>query len=70
MAEQERLIKLTWENGVKFEMDSKLGADPYKTVVKMDEDGDIASLWGVLQKVCETSFKLTMNGIGDEMKVE
>ena len=68
MAAQTRLIRLTWENGVNFKMDTKLNDENYITIIEMDENGHISSLWTNAQSICETFFNEKLNTIGTEMK--
>lgn len=69
MAEHVRLIKLTWENEVGFEMETKLDGDSYLTVTSMDENGYFANLWekGVAF-TCKEYFDSVIDTIGAEMK--
>jgi len=68
MAEQTQLIRLRWENGVNFEMESKHGDASWITVIQMHENGYLTDLWENAQKVCETFFNRTINDVGNEMK--
>ncbi len=68
MAEQVRLVRLTWENEVGFKMDTKIDAGSYITIIEMDENGNIAQLWPFAQQLCEKYFEKTITGIGTEMK--
>lgn len=68
MAAQVRLIRLTWENGVSFKMDTKLDAESYVTILEMDENGNIAQLWASAQQLCEKYFEATITGVGNDMK--
>ena len=70
MASHERIIRIQWENGETFKIDSKLDDDEYYIVCQMDEQGDIVELWSPLQKLCETYFKTKMNEVGDAMRAE
>jgi len=68
MATQTRLIRLTWENDNQFKMDTKLDDGDWITIVQMDENGHIASLWPSAQTICETYVKEQLSLIGSEMK--
>ncbi len=68
MAEQVRLVRLTWENGEGFKVDTKLDAGAYVTIIEMDENGNIAQLWPHAQKLCETYFERIVTDVGTEMK--
>ena len=61
-------IKLKWENGVSFEMTQKKDADSKKIVVKLEENGDIAEVWGHITNICTEDFKRHIDQIGEEMK--
>ena len=68
MAATEILMKLAWENSVGFTMTSKEGAEDVLTVVDIDENGFISSLWPHVQSICEDYLKKELNRIGSEMK--
>ena len=68
MAEQTRLIRLTWENGVNFKMDTKLDDGSYMTIIDMDENGELPKLWDNAQSLCEKFFLEKITGIGADMK--
>ena len=62
-----RLIRLTWENGVNFKMDTKLGDGSYITIMEMEENGCIAKLWPDAQNLCEKFFGKCITDIGTVM---
>ena len=69
MAEQVRLIRLTWENGVSFSMETKLNDGSWLTVTSMDENGYFASLWDrAVPPLCKEYFDQEIAKIGQEMK--
>ena len=69
MATHTRLIKITYENGEAFEMQTKLDSDSYLTVTSMDENGYFADLWEQgTAPLCERYFKDMLATIGAEMK--
>lgn len=68
MAAKELELKLTWENRVSFQLTSKHDANPVKTIVAMDENGNLAALWPEVQKICETDLRQELETIGKEMK--
>jgi len=68
MATSQILVRLQWENDVGFQMDAKRDTDDYITIVQMDENGHIGSLWTNAQSICETYFKEKLDLIGSEMK--
>ncbi|KKL90373.1 hypothetical protein LCGC14_1905320 [marine sediment metagenome] len=68
MAGTVRLVRLTWQNGVRFKMDTKLDSGSYITILEMDENGDIGALWPHASQLCEKYFKQQMASIGEAMK--
>ncbi len=68
MANQTRLIRLTWENGNLFKMEDKLNDAAYTTIIEMHENSDIAKLWNNAQSIYEIFFKTKLDSIGTEMK--
>ena len=69
MAADTRLIRLSWENGVNFKMDTKLNDDSYITVIEMDENGCIGTLWdNGAASVCKKFFDSQIDNIGDVMR--
>lgn len=68
MAAKELELTLKWENGVSFEMTTKRDAEAVSTVVKLDENGQIANLWPNIHKICQTFFLAELTTIGTEMK--
>ena len=69
MAEKVRLIRLTWENDVSFEMETKLDDGEWQTISQIDENGFFANLWekGVVP-LCKEYFDHELSNIGSEMK--
>ena len=61
-------IKLIWQNGVGFTMETKLDETPWITIIDVDENGEIPELWENIQKVCEKYFIRKITDIGNEMK--
>ncbi len=68
MAASELELKLTWENGVNFTLTSKHDASAVKTIVSMDENGNLAALWLNVQNICETYVRQELETIGRVMK--
>jgi len=70
MAEQKEIeITLDWQNGDHFKMLAKLeNSDEKVTVVEMEENGHLATLWGHLEQICITFFRENLAKIGKEMK--
>jgi hypothetical protein len=69
MAAQVRLIRLAWENGVNFKMDSKLDDGDFVTIIDVDENGHLDKLWDSgIATVCTTYFETELGIIGSEMK--
>ena len=57
----------TWENNKVFHVEIKEGAET-KTLIQMDENGDIASLWSDVTGIVEKTTKALMARILDEMR--
>lgn len=70
MADTVRIIRLSYENGVRFKMDTKLNSGAYVTILEMDENGDIASLWSSAQQLCEKYAREQLTAIGKVMREE
>ena len=68
MAQKIRWIRLTWENDVSFEMDTKLDSGDWGTVTQMDENGYFSSLWDSTASICKKYFENELDNIGSEMK--
>ena len=68
MAADVRLVRLSWENGVQFKLDTKLNDGSYITIMEMDENGDIAQLWEHAGKLCKKYFETQIDSIGGVMK--
>jgi len=69
MAQKVRLIRLAWENGVGFKMDTKLDEGAYTTVIEIEENGHIKDLWeSGIEIVCTKYFEKELDSIGSEMK--
>ena len=68
MAATVRWIRLSYENGVNFTMDTKLDDGSWLDVINMDENGHISSLWPGVETVCETFFSEKIEEIGSVMK--
>ena len=67
MAEQELEMTFKWENDESFEVIIQEDGEP-KTLVKMDENGDIASLWSSVSDLLERYIKSLMTRIGKDMQ--
>jgi len=67
MAEQEITFKVKWENGSHFTLSCDNGEED-KTVVKVEENGHIASLWPSVEAICTTFFLEKIQAVGAEMK--
>lgn len=68
MAVSELEIVFKWENGASFEMTQKKDGGDVKTVVQLDENGQIKELWPSVQSICQTYFLTELKTIGDAMK--
>ena len=69
MAAKTRLIRFQWENDVNFQMDTKLDDGEWITVIDIDENGHLDTLWDSgIATVCAKYFETELNIIGAEMK--
>jgi len=68
MAESELEIKITWENGKGFTMSSKKDAEDVKTVIDIDENGHLSSMWPHIEACCKEYLTSELNQIGSVMK--
>ncbi len=68
MAQKVRMIRLSWENNVSFEMETKLDGGAWQTITQMDENGYFAGLWPSAEALCKEYFERELNKIGAEMK--
>ncbi|KKM60905.1 hypothetical protein LCGC14_1537110 [marine sediment metagenome] len=66
MAQNEIELTIKWENNVAFEVTIKDNQHTL-TLVKMEENGDIAHLWPSATDLMERFIKRTMERIGKEM---
>lgn len=60
-------IKLKWENEDSFEMTLKEDNGETLSVIRVEENGTLASLWGNVAEICISSFTKHIKIIGDEM---
>jgi len=67
MAEHEIEIVLTWENTKGFGATSKEDDGPVLTLAKLDENGEIKTLWPAMSDLIERFMKSLMTRIGKEM---
>ena len=68
MAQSELEFKLTWENNVSFTLTAKKDAEPVKTIVSLEENGQIGTLWEHVQAICTDYFRTELDDIGATMK--
>lgn len=71
MSAKDITIKLIWQNNVEFRMTSKedgIPPPPAVTVLLVEEDGQISTMWGAITSVCITYFQQALARIGEEMK--
>lgn len=68
--ENEAEITLAWENNVGFCMTQKVNSDPEKIIIKLEENGDIASLWPHIEDACQQFFNNLLSKIGSDMRAE
>lgn len=69
MAQSKIELEITWENNVAFTVTTKENAGPVKTLILMDENGEIANLWPSATDLLERYIKSVMAKIGKEMKL-
>ena len=62
-------LELNWENSKSFSLTMKRDGTNI-TIVEVEENGCIASIWPDVQDICEVFFRTTVTTIGDEMKEE
>jgi len=69
MAASIRDIRISWENGVNFTMDTRLDGGSWVTIIDIDENGHLDTLWDSgVSAVCTKYFETELNVIGAEMK--
>ncbi|KKL71580.1 hypothetical protein LCGC14_2093510 [marine sediment metagenome] len=61
-------IMLKWENGVSFEMTEKEDDGAVVSIIKVEENANIASIWPHIREVCKAQIEGYLNRVGDEMK--
>lgn len=61
-------VKFTYENTVDFKMQVRTDAGAWTTIVEMEENGILGSLWPNVQDICETYLKSELTTIGNVMK--
>lgn len=66
MAQNEIELTFKWENTVTFEVTARDNGSPL-TIIKMDENDDIANLWPAASDLVERYMKSLMARIGKEM---
>lgn len=59
-------LKLKWENEKSFEFTEDEN-DKVLSIIKVEENGNIATLWPQIQKICCDTFNSKMEAIGQEM---
>jgi len=69
MAAKQLVLIFQWENTKSFQM---LAQEPemteYLTIVRVEENSDLASLWRNVQEICEKYCLDQIKQIGTEMK--
>lgn len=68
MAEKQVEIELNWENGNYFEMKLKPDDGDWLQVVRVDEQGNIATIWPKVEQICLLAFAKKCAEIGEEMR--
>ena len=66
----ETTIKLIikWENEAGFELTSKEDDNETITIVKLEENACIGTIWDNVANICNDYFSHLMRRIGDDMK--
>lgn len=67
MAKKTQTILFTWENNDSFKMEYEFNDGGYKTIIEMEENGDLAKLWGNAHVLCEVFFKACLDKVGIDM---
>lgn len=67
MTEKITTFKLKWENSNHFTMTCDNGEEN-KTVVQIEENGHIATLWPDVESICAKFFLEKVQEVGKEMK--
>lgn len=67
MAVSELEVKFRWENDNFFEMTRKVDAEDVQTIIKAEEQGNLASLWPHIEKICIGTITQDMKTIGEKM---
>jgi hypothetical protein len=69
MAAKQLIFIFDWENKKVFEMRA---AEPealsYTSIVRVEENSNIGSIWGNIQEICESYIHGQISQIGAEMK--
>jgi hypothetical protein len=68
LAEQTLRVDITWENGVKVECQTQLNGGAAKTVLLLEEDGHLATLWPYAESTIVSFLQAHLTAIGNEMK--
>lgn len=68
MASTKIEVVYTWENNVRLKVTTQEDDNPKLTVLDMDENGCISSLWGYVEGIINTTHANMIKRIGDEMK--
>jgi len=68
MAATVELVRFTFENGVSFKMDWKQDDGSYVTIIEMEENGHIETLWNNAAEICKTFLAERIKNAGAVMK--
>lgn len=66
--EKEYEVKVTWQNGDFFKMAEKTPGHDWITVVRSEENTNIAVIAGQLQAICIAQFNENVHNALEEMK--
>ena len=68
MAETTLKLTITWENNVKFKLDSKLNDEEKHTIIQVNENAHLAHTWDSVVSICKVYLDKQLETIGNEMK--
>jgi hypothetical protein len=69
MAARQLVLIFQWENTKSFQLlAQEPGMENYLTIVRVEENSDLASLWHDVQDICEKYCLQQIKQIGNEMK--
>ena len=60
-------LKIKWENNLEFSVQAKVGETEWVTILALEENGCLLSMWPNVQKTLESYWKHVLTGIGKDM---